>query len=224
MAGEVRRVCARAASWWIVRNPTYLLSAATMAVGARLYLHAPDARTGDVGLMLLTLGILQAYELAVSGVLIALYRFKRCTADRPSLLLVAALFWTGPLVATLELAEEFGTLGVGFSAAACAVAWLVLRVVKRVVGLQLSPSGQMAAGFCLVLLVAAQLRLHVPPDADGTDEAGLYACWWLLAVLMLFAIPAMRWHSRAASDGSAGLSGALRVEVAFLAVLSGEAV
>lgn len=46
-------------NWWIRRNPSYLLSAACMAVGARLLLVEPGSRAGDIGLILLTLGVLQ---------------------------------------------------------------------------------------------------------------------------------------------------------------------
>ena len=59
MAGETHRLSVRWAGWWIRRNPTYLLSAVCMAVGARLYLVEPRTRAGDVGVILLTLGVLQ---------------------------------------------------------------------------------------------------------------------------------------------------------------------
>jgi hypothetical protein len=95
------------------RNPLYLLSAAAMAVGARLYLVTPDAPAGEIGLILLTLGVLQLYEIAASAVLLTLHRFRRSPEDLPSLLLVAGLFWTGPLAATVEMTRH-GSVGLGF--------------------------------------------------------------------------------------------------------------
>ena len=214
-------LCARTAAWWIKRNPMYLLSAAAMAVGAKLYLSAPDARAGDVGLILLTLGVLQAYELAVAGVLILLHRRRRSPEDQPSLLLVAALFWTGPLAATLELSQHDGPLGTGFAAAACIVALSEFVVVRRAIGLRMSWAGQLAAALCLMLVTAAPLRLRIAHVTAGTDEIALYACWWLLAMLALLALPAVRWHARRGREPDGALQSVqrLRIELAFLATV-----
>lgn len=82
----------RWAGWFIRQNPTYLLSAAYMALWARLYLVSPRTRAGDLGLILLTLGVLQCYEWAVTVILLALHRRRSSPEDEPSLMLVAALF------------------------------------------------------------------------------------------------------------------------------------
>jgi hypothetical protein len=185
-----------AARWWIARNPTYSLSAAAMAVGAKLYLCAPEACAGDVGLILLTLGILHAYKLAVAAVLIVLHRLRRSPEDQPSLLLVAALFWTAPLAATLELTQHDRQVGIGFAAAACLVGLVELRSVCRALGLRFSPAGQIAAALCLLLIAAAPARLRVPYGTRGTDELALYGCWWLLGGLVLLALLATHWHVR----------------------------
>jgi len=70
MTGEAAMLRANWAGWWVRRNPMYLVSAVFMAGGARMYLVSPGTRPGDIGLILLTLGILQAYEWAVTGVLL----------------------------------------------------------------------------------------------------------------------------------------------------------
>ena len=77
MLNEEWKGCVRCAGWWVERNPTYLISAGLMAVGARLYLVSPSSRAGDVGLIMLTLGVLQLYMWAVTGILLALRRWGR---------------------------------------------------------------------------------------------------------------------------------------------------
>jgi hypothetical protein len=189
-----------------------------MAVGAKLFLCAPEARAGDVGLILLTLAILQLYEVAVSTVLIVLHRSGRSPEDRPSLLLVAALFWTGPLAATLEVIEHDRATGLGFAAAAAILAWAELGVVRRATHLRISPAGALVAGLSLLLVAALPLRLHVPHGAPGTDELALYGAWWALALLALFAVPAVRWHTDAARGPHAAPSHVLNTELLFLAI------
>src|SRR5262245_26100443 len=100
MALTVAARGARFWRWWVQHNPNYLLSAACMAIGARLLLVSPHTRAGDIGAVLLTLGVLQLYEWAVAGVLVLLHHSRRSPEDHRMLLLVTALFWTGPLAAT----------------------------------------------------------------------------------------------------------------------------
>lgn len=209
-------------NWWVRRNPTYLLSAAAMASGAKLYLDAPNARAGDIGLILLTLGVLQLYELAVSTALVVLHHLRRSPEDQPSLLLVAALFWTGPLAATLELSEHDARLGLGFAVAACVLGLAELQSLRRWLGLRISPAGSLVAGLCLLLITLAPWRLRVPYAATGTDELSLYGCWWLLAAVALFGLPAVRWHAwHARPNGVTGEAArALKRELAFLALVA----
>jgi hypothetical protein len=213
---------ARLARWWLRRNPTYMLSAAAMALGAKLYLSAPDAQAGDIGRILLTLGILQLYEAAVATGLIILFRARRSPEDHASLMLIAALFWTGPLAATLELTQHHATFGIAFAAAACLIALAEMATVRYAVGLRFSPAGQMVATLCVVLVAAAPAWLRVPFGAPGTDELTLYGCWWLLAFVLVFALPAVRWHARVADITELLQSRRrLKTELLFLVIVAG---
>jgi hypothetical protein len=197
-----------------------------MALGARWYLVRPDAPAGEIGLILLTLGVLQVYELAVSGILIVLHRRRRSPEDQPSLLLVAALFWTGPMAATMEMTARHGGAGVGFAAVACLIALVELQAVRRVIGLRLSGWCQATASACVVLLAAAPAWLRVPDDLTltshgiraATDEVALYLCWWLLSGLVLLTLGALAWHARRQSDATSIHAGraAMHVEMVFL--------
>ncbi|HOQ84627.1 MAG TPA: hypothetical protein PLQ89_02820 [Phycisphaerae bacterium] len=178
------------------RNPMYLLSAACMAVGARLYLVSPGTRAGDVGVVLLTLGIVQAYEWAVGGVLLTLHRWQRSPEDKPSLLLVTALFWTGPMAATAEMTAHRPVFGLMCAAGACAIALAELAVVHRMLGWRFSLSGRVAASACVVFLAAAPPLLRVPDSVSGMNEVFLYASWWLLAAIGLAGIAVVRHHAR----------------------------
>lgn len=184
--------------WGVRRNPLYLLSAACMAVGARLYLVRPDSPAGDVGLILVTLGVLQTYEWAVTGILLLLRRARRAPEDEGSLLLVAAVFWTGPLAATLELSARHARQGLLLALGALLFAVLELLVVRRSLALRLSPTGRVLAVGALVLLVVGPWQLHVV-NAAGTNEVFLYACWWVLGGLVSLMCGAVRHHARAAS-------------------------
>ena len=196
MKAGVRRQCAQLARWWIHRNPTYLISAVAMALGARWYLVEPDAPAGEIGLILLTLGVLQLYEAAVAAAVITLHRFRKSPEDQPSLLLVAALFWTGPMAATIEMTAQFGDVGIGFAAAACLIALLEMQSVRRTLRLHVSPWGQAYAAGCVILLAAAPAVLRRTYEGDGRVEWFLYATWWVLAGLSLLVMGAMAWHRR----------------------------
>ena len=204
--------------WWIRRNPLYLLSAAAMALGARELLVHPDAAAGDVTLILTTLGVLQLYEGSVSAILILLHQRRKSPEDLPSLILVAILFWTGPLAATIEMTARHGSAGLGFAAAACLIALGELHVLRRTLGLNLSPWGQGAAAACILLLTAAPWKLRLPYGEQGTDEAALYLCWWILAAIVLLAIGGMHWRVRRERESEARNAAprAMRFELLFL--------
>lgn len=211
--------CAASAAWWIRRNPTYLLSAACMAVGARLYLVEPRPRAGDVGMILLTLGVLQVYEWAVTGVLLFLHRRRRSPEDEPSLLLVATLFWTGPLAATREMVANHPDVALILALGACAIAFAELRTVRRVMGLRISTAGQLLAGCCVVLLAVAPSLLKVPKTADGTNQIALYFAWWLLAIIAMAGMATIRTCPPRPASGTVDASPewkAFRIEIAFV--------
>lgn len=182
--------------WWIRRNPLYLLSAAAMALGARWLLVHPDSAAGDAGLILATLGVLQLYECTVSAVLIMLHRHRRSPEDLPSLLLVGALFWTGPLAATVEMTARHGTVGLGFAAAASVIALGEMRVIRRSLGLVFSPWSQFFASTCILLLCAAPWSLSLPSPREGTDGAALYSCWWIFGGILLAGLGGLSRHVR----------------------------
>ena len=206
MKVELRTRCARIASYVIRRNPLYLISAVAMAIAARRLLLDADARAGEVGRMLLTLGVLQLYELAVGVVLVALHAGRRSPEDRPSLLLVAALFWTGPLAATLEMCAADDALGIGFSIAAGIIALGELRIVNRTLGLRMSTASHGVAAACLVLISAAPMVIRASHGEGAANELALYTAWWLLAGLALALISVLRAGTRHWGDAASVIS------------------
>jgi hypothetical protein len=163
-----------------------------MALGARLYLVTPDAPAGEIGLILLTLGVLQLYEIAVSVILLVLHRFRRSPEDLPSLMLVAALFWTGPLAATVEMTARHGGVGLGFAAAAAILALCEMTAIQRELKLAFSRSTQILATGCLLLIAFLPAQLRAPFEEGRTDELALYAAWWVLAGIAWLALPLIR--------------------------------
>jgi len=206
-------------NWIIRRNPTYLISAVLMAVGARLLLVSPNDPAGDVRLIVATLVVLQVYEWAVGAILVALHRSLRSPEDKPSLLLVAAVFWTGPLAATLEMIALRPGLGTYVAAGACVIALGEMRVFSRAIGLRLSAAAQAVGGACVILVAGAAPLLKIPDGNSGENELYLYAAWWVFALVLLGCIGAIRsHHRRAAQFDSASLQSVPALEFAFLAI------
>ena len=192
MDSAMRLRCADSLQWWFRRNPTYLLSAACIAVGARMLLVSPTGVPGDVGFIVLTLTALQLYEWSVTGFLLLLHRSRRSPEDEPSLVVVAALFWTGPLVATMEMAAQRADLGIILAAGACAVALSEFQAVRHLMRWRIGWPAQLLAAGCVLMVAAAQPLLKVRSEQAGTNELLLYALWWLLAGMVLMGLPAVR--------------------------------
>lgn len=200
-----RQLC----EWFIRRNPSYLVSACLMAAGSRLLLVGSSDPTGDLRLILITLAVLQLYEWMVAGILLVLQRAGRAPEDRPSLLLVASAFWTGPMAATIEMIALRPALGVYVAAGACLIAVAELRLCLRALNIQMSVAGQIVACACVILLATAPPFLKIPESNSGLNEIALYGTWWVFAGLVLLCLAALR--PRPAE--SAGWS-----EAAFLAM------
>ena len=152
----------------------------------------PGSIAGDVSFILLTLVVLQCYEWSVTGFLLILHRSGRSPEDKPSLLLIAGLFWTGPLAATMEMSAVRAGLGFILATSACAIALVELAWVSRVMGYRFSGPGKVLAVACVVTITAAQPALKIDIDNGATNEVMLYGLWWMLAVFTLLALPAMR--------------------------------
>ncbi len=185
MSKGQRVVAARCAVWLLNRNPLYLLSATMMAAGARLYLGGKTGEAGDIGVIMLTLCILQAYEWLVGGLLVLLCWSKRSPEDRPSLLLVSGLFWTGPMAAVIELTAQDPKIGASLAIGVCIIALGELHLLCRAINLDIRWPAQLTAAACIVLLAVAQPLLAVPADGSAINELYLYAAWWVLAALAL---------------------------------------
>ena len=71
------------------------------------------------------------FEWSVCGVIYTLNRFQRAREDLPPLLFIAALFWTGPLIATMEMNAQRAELGFLLSAGVCLFALHELHFVHH---------------------------------------------------------------------------------------------
>jgi hypothetical protein len=189
-----------------------------MAVGARLYLVQPNTPVGDIGVILVTLGVLQVYEWAVTAILLLLHRWRRSPEDEPSLLLVAALFWTGPLAATVELSARQAREGLLCAVGVLVFALIELFIVRRSLALGLSGPTRVLAVACFVLLVVAPAVLHVE-NGPGTNELFLYGCWWLLAAIALLAVAGLRTYGLGPRAMEGAARARLAVEAGFVAML-----
>jgi len=223
MISGIRGELARWAEWMLRRNPLYLLSAVLMAVGARLYLVSPSAAPGDIGLIVTTLVVLQVYEWGVSGLLVLLHRSGRSPEDKSSLLLVAVMFWTGPMAATIELTAFRAELGAVVAAGACLIALGEMVSLQRILGIRMTIASQLIGAACVVLLAVAPPFLRVSDGGARLNELFLYATWWTLAVFALSGLGSI-WSCSQTSDrvertGRAALP--LGKEMTFIAIVVG---
>lgn len=205
--------------WLVDHNPTYLLSACFVAVGARGLLVDPLDPAGDVRLIIITLVALQCYEWTVGAILIALHRARRAPEDAPSLLLVAALFWTGPIAATLEMIALRPRLGSAMAAGACLIAIGEMVLVSRRLGIAMRRGTHAIAAACVILLAVVAPLLKMPLTSSGINEVMLYAAWWVFAAL-LFACRgvARAYRSMKLAGPGVGIESPTSGELGFLAV------
>ncbi len=199
----------RCARWTLRRNPMYLMSAVLMAVGARLLLVTPAGAAGDIKLILATLAVLQVYEWAVSGILVLLHRYRRSPEDQPFLLLVAILFWTGPMAATIEMTALRIDLGIIVAAAACLIALGELGFIQRGLSIHMSLAPRLTGAACVLFLTAVPPLLRVPDSGAGPNELWLYAAWWVLAAIALTTLISFR------SPPMPGIEGAVSRQITF---------
>ncbi len=177
--------CARLTIWLLHRNPFYLLSALAMAAAGRLYLGDSACEPGEIYAIVLTLLILQVYEWVIGALLVAIGRMGHVPEDEHSLLIVAGLFWTGPIAATIELTVRNPTAGAILAAGVAAVAIGELAAAVGFVGLRLSRTSWSIGLTCLIFLVLWPIALRLSTGVGGHHELVLYAGWWILALVAL---------------------------------------
>lgn len=178
-----RNASAHSLSWLVRHNPFYLLSALLVATGARMHLVGPTDAAGDLQLILMTLCVLQVYEWAVSAVLIALHRSGRSPEDVPVIMLVGAIFWTGPMAATIELSALDPISGLGLAIGASIIAFAEFRATLRMLWIRVSIRAQLVCAACLTLLTAIGPLMHIDDRGASANEILFYAAWWVLALL-----------------------------------------
>jgi hypothetical protein len=203
MSATLRAQSAPALRWWVQRNPAYVFSAACMACGARMFLVPEQALpAGDLAVILVTLGILQLYEMGVTSILMLLRGNRRAPEDQPSLMVVGMIFWTGPLIATMEMTALAPGLGLVLALACCVVALGEIVATSRCFGWRVSPATHGVMAAAIVLVAAAQPMLAVADAAAGTNELLLYGLWWVVALLL---VPAGVGLARARAPGVEGV-------------------
>jgi len=213
MNGQAPRLTLRFAEWMLRRNPFYLLSAVIMAVGARLLLVDGDDVAGDVRLIVATLSALQVYEWAVAAVLVALARSGRSPEDRPWLMLVAALFWTGPLAATVEMTIAHPGVGLALAVGVGVIAMFELYVTCRSLGIRPGFWTTMTTLACQTLVAVTPYMLRQATAEGGENEVAFFCSWWAFGVLSLLSSGIIRQSIR----GPAGPMG-VWYELGFTAI------
>lgn len=169
------------ANWLARHNPLYLISAMLMALGARLYLTDPTTIPGEVHLLVVTLTVLQVYEWAVGILLFLLRRGKSGVDDETSLLIVGALFWTGPMAATIEMTVIDPLAGAMLAGVVASISLLELGLGRKLIVPTLTMNTLWQGALFLALLVVCPITLRMNTGADGRHELFLYYSWWVLS-------------------------------------------
>ena len=203
-------------NWLLWHNPAYLMSAAMMAIGVRCLLVGSSGLPGDVMIIVVTFAVLQVYEWAVGGILLLLDRSGRSPEDKPPLMLVAMLFWTGPLMATIELTVASPGLGTSVAVGAGGLACIELWLAGRLLAIRLARSAYAIAGASLTLLVATPTILRWLTGPSGLSEVALYFAWWTLGGIVLH----RAWSGDAGESGGVlAMPAGRRGEMLFLVIV-----
>ncbi|GJM25510.1 MAG: hypothetical protein DHS20C16_19250 [Phycisphaerae bacterium] len=150
-------------------------------------LLVPDQKppAGDFVLILTTLTVLQAYEMLVTSILIALRHNIRAPEDQPSILIIGTIFWTGPLIATMEMTAANPTLGFALALGAVAIAIGEVMCVAKTFGWKLGRATVVSTFVFLFIVAMAQPVLRESMGEEGVNEVLLYALWWVVAGAIL---------------------------------------
>lgn len=184
MSIPVRQEYAPILTWFLRKNPLYLLSAGTMAVAARLCIADAGTAAGSLYLIALTLFVLQFYEWLVIALLFALRHFRKAPEDEPSLLIVGALFWTGPIAATIEMTVLDPKLGALLCGCIGCIALAELALGNRMLSLRLSKAAWGFAVLAVFLVSILPIFLRTAVGSNGWHELVLYGGWWIFALYL----------------------------------------
>jgi hypothetical protein len=175
-----------------LHNPFYLLSAFCMLVGCYGLIRVARAAAVQSEALLVLMGVLHVYELALVGLAWYLIKSRRAVRDGRMLLLLELVF----LVDATYLQGEYSSVNPRQSAV---VGLLVLTLVVLKVGAMLSALGRRLSWKTQVFLLTHFGVLFGVPTLAGAVfrqvslSSGLfYGLWWVLAVLPLFQIGIIR--------------------------------
>jgi hypothetical protein len=201
-------------------NSFYLLSALSMLVGCLLLSHALAPAPGQVGKLLLLLGVLNLYEGLVIGLALHLIVRHRNARDGGTLLWLEALFLADTTFLGSEIyASDLGT-GALVGASLMALALIKLGVISRVLRVPLGATSWFAL-VPLGFLLAVPGVFAAMPQSDLLRLPIVYLFWWVLAGVVVAQAVVDRRGSpgRARSPEEEGAA-ALRAALALLAPAS----
>jgi hypothetical protein len=162
-------------------NPFYLLSALCMLIGCYTLSRSLALRPGQIGKLLVLIGVLNVYEALVIGLALVLLR-RGLARDACILLLVEAVFL---LDGTFLNGEAFAAdlaAGALVSAAVLALAVAKVLIVVRAAGWRMDRG-------VVFLLAELTVLLSLPGlfAARGSSISArmVYGAWWMAAALMV---------------------------------------
>ncbi len=172
-------------AWQMIldHNPFYLLSVLLMLIGCRAITSSLHVEAGDLGKLVLLLGILNVYECMIIGLGIVLLPRQGVERDGRILLLLESLF----LVDATFLNAETVLTNPGYGALinlvllmlAIGKAMLVIRICK----INIRMSVLVFLGAQLALLWALPLYFRQLGPAGTVPPLAIYAVWWIIGLL-----------------------------------------
>jgi hypothetical protein len=167
------------------RNPFYLLSALCMFVGFRIVLGAINSAPGDWKTLLMLMGTLQVYEVAIIALALFLIVKRGLIRDGWILLAIEALFLVDLTNLNAELFTAMPRLGTVVNSICFALAMVKIFAVVRVLGLRLSPgtASYISAQLAFLFGLPGLFWLMRSPAA-AVSSMQIYAVWWVVALLI----------------------------------------
>lgn len=198
--------------WLVDHNPCYLVSGVCLLLGCFLINAAVHDRPDEILPVLLLIGVVNLYEVAIIWLGLMLYRVRRLRRDAVFLLVLEAVLLVDAALLYNELFIMSGPIG----AVVCALA--VLAAVGKIVWvlhglrarLSIAASVVLGADLMVIYFLPGVLRTFKLYDAMG--DGVFFVLWWGAGLLLaLHALP--RWWTDR-------LPRALALAVVLLPVLS----
>ena len=164
-------------------NPFYALSASAMLLGCWLLSEALHLQAGQLGGLLLLMGVLQLYEGLLIGLGTLLVRTGRAPRDGVTVLVLETVFLMDAPLLAAECVTADARVGTVVAALLSVLAVAKLGWVRRAAPGLLSPRAALLLGVLAAFVLAVPVLAAHLAGARAFGPVALYGLWWATLAL-----------------------------------------